>query len=308
MSGQRYFVTGMQRSGTSVIHNGLRGHPKINAFKQEIGFDRFFRQGASYFCWGRDLDERERREAPAALFDALAGLGASDETEAFGIKCLMFNPAHAREFVQDLSTHFPDSLVVRVRRDDWVAQFGSLVKARKTDIWQRKGGSFIKARHSKVDYISESKNSIKNTKISIDKYKFLDYVIQSHKIEKAIDKIEKNRGVCEVKYERDIKDKNLRDVSNFDQLYDFLNVDPVPPKWIQMQKLSPPPEEYITNYQRLSKLAREVRDELAAGVSSQAVRKRHGRPVTRRVADSIRWHVRHPSVSLRRIWDEYLGA
>lgn len=303
MPEQRYFVTGMQRSGTSVIHHGLRGHPQISAFKQEVAFNRFFRHGASYFCWGKDLAENEKERAPSALFDALAGLGASVETRVFGMKCLMFNPSHAHDFVKALKNHFPNSLVVRIRRDDPVAQFGSLIKAQKTGVWQRRNSSTRnKIKESKS--ITEEKNE---KKIKIDKYELLDYVISKRSIEKTLDKISKTHRVLEINYEEGVKERELRDVSSFEPFYDFLGVDSVSPRWIQTQKLSPPPEEYITNYQSLSEFAQEVRDQLVEGMSPQAVRQRYGPPVTRRIADSIRWHLSRPILTVRKVRDKCIG-
>lgn len=301
MPKQRYFVTGMQRSGTTVIHNGLRGHPQISAFKQEVAFNRFFQQGASYFCWGRGLADKERRRAPAALFDALAGLSANDQTRAFGINCLMFKPSHAREFVQALNTHFPDSIVVQVQRNDPVAQLGSLIKARKTGVWQRKEENLVAGESDNIKYVEKNKES---QKIEIDRYELSEYIISSYKIKKNLRKLNDTHGVHVLNYEKDIRDKDLRNVSSFEPLYDFLGVASVSPKWIQTKKLSPPPEKYISNYQSLSKLAREVRDQLVEGMSPQTVRQRYGPPMTRRVADSVRWHARHPALTARKIWDK----
>lgn len=305
MTEQRYFVTGMQRSGTSVIHHGLRGHPQISAFKHEVGFDRFFGQGASYFCWGRELAESERREAPSALFDALAGLGASEETRAAGIKCLMFDPSQARRFVDILNNRLTDCHLIRVRRSDPVAQFGSLVKAQQTGVWQQRGNSLIKAHdYSDLRRLDESNKGDVNIKVDLDRYKLLDYILLSYSINLELDKVNDSR-VHNINYEDDIHRKDFPDNSTFGLLYDFLDVASVSPHWIETKKLSPPAEEYISNYHGLRQFAREIRDQLATGMSPQALREKYRPPMTRRVADSIRWHLNHPLLAIRKIRDRY---
>lgn len=288
MSGpQRYFVTGMQRSGTSLIHHGVRGHPEISAFQNEVGVTRFFEQGASFFCFDEEIGEGEKAAAPVSLFDCLAGLTADDETRVLGLKSLPLNAGQARRLVNGITAHFPKALILRVKRQDPVARYGSLIKSKKTGIWK----------------IEDTKNKSVNPNptIYINKYDLIDYILESYRIEKEIDRLYHTHRVFTIDYEDDISDYNTSDWSLFEAVFEFLNVEPTPPGWLHMRKLSPRPEKYVINYSDLQPIATHITDSLREGASPERLSRLYGRPFHQRMLRSLRWHVRHPRITARKV-------
>lgn len=302
MATQRYFITGMQRSGTTVIHHALRGHPQVSAFRFEVGIDPFFRHGASHFCYGLKLDGEERERALRALFDAIASLEVSEDTQVHGVKTLPLEVSQAQLFVESLINCFPEALVIRVRRNDLVARFGSLKKSQRTKIWHREGGKLIRVEDGQVESESTNKSNQVNSTMQLDRYEFLDYALKSIAIERELDRLSETHDVFEIEYESDIDSRDLRDGSALFPLFEFLGVDLIPPRWLQMKKLSPSAEEYITNYTELDRLSQEVIREIANGTAPGDLRHEFGPPLVKRVYESVRWHLNHPILTTRKVW------
>ena len=83
---KRYVVLGLARSGTTVVHFALKGHPNIAALNDEVRVS-FFTEGISTFTQ-RDDNVLEKKVGSLSLFDAVAGV-FSDENDT---------PVGGREF------------------------------------------------------------------------------------------------------------------------------------------------------------------------------------------------------------------
>lgn len=277
----------MQRSGTSLIHHGVRGHPQISAFENEVAVTRFFEKGASFFCYDEELGRREKERAPMSLFDCLAGLTASEDTKLLGVKSLPLDSRQARRLVDGIIADFPTALILRVKRRDVVARYGSLVKSKGTGIW-------------KLDDLKD-KSIDPNPSIRVNKYDLIDYLLESYKIERELDKLYETHKMLTIDYESDILAYEESNVQLFEDVFTFLDVEPIAPAWLKMTKLSPPPEDYIVNYSDLHSLATELNDALRQGASPKQLARSYGRPLYRRLVRSLRWHFRHPRITSRKV-------
>jgi len=55
MANNRYLIVGCGRSGSTLIHLLLKGHPNIVALNDELKVSPFFTKGISTFTFGSDL-------------------------------------------------------------------------------------------------------------------------------------------------------------------------------------------------------------------------------------------------------------
>jgi hypothetical protein len=297
----------MQRTGTSVIHACIGGHPEVASFPHEVGFVPFFAEGASHFTYGTILQQDERAHILHGVFDALATVDGGGDVTTIGIKSLMLKEGHARELARLLSRFFPDIKVIRLRRNDLTARFGSLAKARLTNIWHRSGDSVQKALGAKardvaaVQSVERAGADSANPTITLDRYAFLDDILTTHVIEQGLDVLTESHDVLTVDYESDVRDQDMRELSTVKPIWDFLDLESVRPDWIDMRKLSLPPSQYIANYAALRSLEHQVWNDLEEGASPADIRNEYGPPVLLRYYKSGRWHAARPGATLRKL-------
>ena len=92
---QRFLTVGTQRSGTTVSHVALRGHPDVRAVSDEIAIDPFFTDGRSVFSAHAKNDssqEGKMWEASTARFD-LERTEALTKREKYTPHVCLANPA-----------------------------------------------------------------------------------------------------------------------------------------------------------------------------------------------------------------------
>ena len=130
----RYIVVGPARSGTTVTHLCLAGHPNVSALNDEVPVRPFFTEGISTFTHGNDLEE-ERNRGYLALFDAMCTLRRPGELKACGLKTAIPKHHDAVDFVKAVKAFLPELRIVLTVREDVVAQYGSLLLAKKTGQW-----------------------------------------------------------------------------------------------------------------------------------------------------------------------------
>ena len=128
-----YLIVGCPRSGTTVIHLLLKGHPNITALNDEIKVSPLFTKGISTFTFGNDLLE-EKTLGFSLLFDAITSVSAKDHTRASGAKCVCHSPTQARVVVETLQKHMTNLKIILMVRNDLVAQYGSMLNASKGGI------------------------------------------------------------------------------------------------------------------------------------------------------------------------------
>ncbi len=278
-----YFIVGTQRSGTTVTHHCLRGHPSVSALRGELAHDPFFTEGLLTFTYGRPGTKKEQKKGRRSLFNAVTEPERTSDTRACGVKCaLSDNKRRAKCFTEVVQREFPDVKIIRLKRRDKVAQFGSLRKANKKNVWHRKNED----------------RKVVAPKIELDKHKFIAYLLSLHETNKILSSLEETHDIMTVEYEKDILDGELRTNSD---LFSFVGVGPEEATWLEHRKVSPPPEEYITNYDELTEMQREVSGQLAAGHSASQLKEKYSPPLLKSWYRNSKYWINRPGYAAYRI-------
>ncbi len=100
----RYIIVGLGRSGTTITHLALRGHPQVSAVRDEIKISPLFTQGMATFTisGNKYLSEQEQKNHISALFDAITRLEADENTLASGLKIATTSPQQSAKLVKCL--------------------------------------------------------------------------------------------------------------------------------------------------------------------------------------------------------------
>lgn len=227
----RFLIAGMQRSGTTVTHLCLHGHPRIHCAGDEVRIDPFFTTGPTTFTFGGE-SYLERRGAFTALFDALTSVGATEDTAAIGMKVAIGSATDAIDLANCLREYFPDVRVVLVLREDLAAQYASLLRAEDSGRWHAFAG--------------EPERADDSTPLRIDPDSFAAYAADAVRCRAQLESLEQTHAVCRFGYERDIVP-----MSGFARLFEFLRVPAIPITWLGVRKMSPPTERAIANLAEL---------------------------------------------------------
>ena len=256
---QRYVIVGMLRSGTTVTHHCLRGHPNVSALTSEVGVEPFFSQGVTLFSFGQGATDHERTVGHRVLFDAAAGINADAHTMALGMKLAIATPRLACLLTDALRTHLPDVRVILTIREDLVAQYASLERARGLGRW----------------HAYSNKAQAAGEKVELHPQDVADYVLDGLTILTELRSLAETHDTLLFSYERDI-DRAVPLAS--DKLFDFLSLPQVEVDWLRSKKMSPPPQEYIEGYAEMRSLVGEIEKLHQAGASTEVLRRRFGRP------------------------------
>jgi hypothetical protein len=227
----RYLVIGYSRSGTTVVHLALKGHPNVCALNDELKPEPFFTKGISTFTHGADFKD-EKEKGFSAIFDAITRIRASEKTLANGAKTACNSPELAKAVVTVLQNYLRDLKVVVILRKDLVAQNGSGVIGKKTGIMH----SWYKGFEGR-----------KVGKIKINKWRFIAYVHNVHRMYNELSKLKHTHDVLEVRYEDILSGES----EFFNKIFRFLGIPEIEPTWLSSKKVLPPPQDYIANYAAL---------------------------------------------------------
>jgi len=279
---QRYIIVGMLRSGTTVTHHCLRGHPNVSALTSEVGVEPFFSQGITLFSFGQGATDHERSVGHRVLFDAAAGINADARTTTLGMKLAIATPRLARLLTDALRAHFPDLRVILTIRDDLLAQYASLQRAQGLGQW-----------HS-----YSNKTQANGAKLRLHRYDFVDYLLDGFEILAELRALADSHTTLHFSYERDI---TAVDPLDYGILFDFLDLPPTTVEWVHSKKMSPPPEEYVENYAVLRSLADEITAWYQAGHSVAVLRREYGRPRSLTLLREARRGMTRAGQFLRRI-------
>lgn len=238
-----YLIVGFQRSGTTMVHLLLAGHPAISVLGGELR-RQFYEHGLALFTGGY-LNKVETVRHHRALFDTITTIGATPATRYHGAKTVVNSPREARKVVATLCRSFPDMKVVLVRRNDWVAQYGSVVQRARTGVahsWRRgKDGKPWQPRAA--------------ARISINPLLFRLYAMRVHETLQELERLHATHPVHVLDYEDYCRDPD----AGYRAMLRFLELPYIEPSWVFSRKVSPPPQTYIRNYAELSALADSVR-------------------------------------------------
>jgi len=224
----RYLVLGLGRSGTTAIHFALKGHPNVSALNDEVKIS-FFSEGISTFTQ-RDDNKTEKEAGFNMLFDSIAGVFANKETMAIGMKCVPADVDASVLLTKSIRKHFPDIKIILLNRKDLTAQYGSMLRAQATGEW-----------HSWRQPETPSSKTVK-----INKHLFKKYITRSVLKYNELKTLSDSHDLLDVNYETCLLQKGGPD---FSSIFDFLDLPSLPVTWQNCEKVSPPPEKYISNYE-----------------------------------------------------------
>jgi hypothetical protein len=244
----RYVIAGLPRSGTTFIHKAIAGHPNASALNDELRVSPFWDRGLSTFTFGHETPE-ERGAGHVVLFDAVTSIAASAETRAYGVKCCVSSPEEAELILTCTARAIPGVKIILVVRRDLVAQYGSLLRARRGGAWH----SWRRTERPPVAHVHIRP-------LLFDRY-----------VTNALDtlaRFQSTPGVRVVVFEELVASK----ADGFREIFDFLDLPDVAVGWELGDKVSPSPEAYIDNYLEMSKRLVALTEAHAAGTVGLSTR------------------------------------
>ena len=239
MSKIRYLIIGFPRSGTTVIHLLLKGHPNVAALNDVLKISPFFTEGISTFTFGKDLLE-EKTNAYLCLFDAITSISANENTKALGAKCGCYSPIQAQSLVDTLQKYMKNVKIILIIRNDLVAQYGSGYNARKTGIYHSWYKNF---------------NKLTVHKLKINKWVFSRYVVNYLYTFEILGRLYETHNVMQCIYENFVS----KPAATQRKLFDFVNVPKVDVTWLDSKKVLPDPDQYIRNYSEMLGIQEKLR-------------------------------------------------
>ncbi len=264
----RYLIIGCPRSGTTVMHMAMEGHPMVSTLTDEMETTPFFAMGLGTFTCGAESDE-ERQGGYRALFDAITSITASADQTHRGAKVCARSPDEAAVLVESLRTYLPDMRIILTVRDDLVAQYGSLRKARRSNVW-----------HS----WNPGASSERDKKLKMNPWLFRRYALNALEVIRRVRALKESHQVLECSYERLLTEPD----AIYEETFGFLGLEPLPVDWLKARKVNPSPADYILNYDQLT------------GVL-ETLRRQHGN-------DAVPRHVRGITTALERASKVYYLA
>jgi hypothetical protein len=242
MPGHEFIILGRQRSGTSVTHACLRGHPEVASHPEELHATLFRALPPSGLPPEESVEERRQ-----AYRDVLAQLTrrSQDETRARGIKTAVYSEESSIDLVNCLQDYLPHAKVILVQREDLLAQYASLLIAERSGRWHR----------------LEREERADPSELHIPLDEFLKYVRDCRASAAQFDRLRSSHQVLDFQYEVDIGQGIAHE-----KLFGFLQLTAIEPTWLGMRKISPPIESYLSNHVEL----REALNSIDALPSTEA--------------------------------------
>jgi hypothetical protein len=257
------------------VHQYLSGHPAVSALQEELACDPFFTEGLSTFTHELPGTEVEKVEGRRALFNILTEPGRTPQTEACGVKCAFGHGVQGNRFTEVVQREFPEAKIIHVVRQDKVAQYGSFCRARSSGTWHQKEGD----------------GETQTSKRTLDPHRFVSYVLDIHDVNASLRRLRETHDTLTVEYESDILNGQLR---TNERLFSLVGVQPKEATWLNLRKVSPAPEAYISNYDNLRGLQRKIEGQLDAGHTTSHLRKKHAPPFLKSLYRSGKYWVDHP--------------
>lgn len=237
----RYLIIGCPRSGTTALHMAMQGHPSVSTLTDELETTPFFAKGLSSFTCGAE-SEAEKKGGHIALFDAMTSITAVPENTHRGAKVCARSPEEAAVLVDSLRTYMPGMRVILTIRDDLVAQYGSLRKARRSNVW-----------HS----WNPGADTERNKPLKMNGWLFRRYALNTLEVIRTLRTLTKSHHVLECSFERLLAESD--DI--YRESFAFLGLEARPVVWLKARKVNPPPADYIHNYNALTRILQPLRQQ-----------------------------------------------
>lgn len=281
-----FLIVGMQRSGTTVVHQIVAGHPEVASNPREAAPRLFFDFGAALFNTDRKLFEADKeglseREVILDLFRvAVEQNGRIAAHSVAGLKVATGFTDQARRMVDAILEHLPDLKIIHVRRADPVAACAS----------------FLYASENRRFQIHEGENKPR-PKITVETEYLLKYLYAWHSINRELERLSQLSGYTCIEYERDIASGEIFDGR---APFNFLGLRPLTVDWVTLTKSLPAKEEMITNAAECDAIAAAMMDDLRSGATMPALYRRYGPSLLEITKLRLREVGKHPMTCMRR--------
>lgn len=241
---KRYLIIGRARSGTTLIHETLREHPQVAAFREEVAVDIFFRHGLGIFGVkrGKGATDAEKAAMPYTLFDTLCQLEISGTPAAIGMKVALLRPDFAATVVRAVQKNYPDLHIISLFRSDILQQYCSWKKAKTSGQWHARKGETSGS--PSVDF-------------SINLPEFANFLLNAKAIDEELHQLGKTQPHLALSYETDIEQGDL--AATFGKVYDFLELDASQHPGIGHSKIANSGYQHLDNYHEAQALAEKTR-------------------------------------------------
>jgi hypothetical protein len=246
MNKHRYLIIGCgNRTGTTVVHLLLKGHPEVAALNDELRISPLFTQKISTFTFGKNA-EIENEKGLSALFDTITSITATPKTTAIGAKCICMTKSYAQTLLKTLPEFLPDLKVILMVRRDLIAQYGSNIHAERTGLY-----------HS----LDKNFENRKIHPVRMKKWAYAGYALKLLTILDILRELHKTHHVLECSYENLLFDPE----EFYKRLFRFIEISAEEVNWAQLKKILPSPEEYIKNYKKIERFQEEYKQRFNAG-------------------------------------------
>ena len=229
-------VVGTQRSGTTFIHKLLKSHENVEGIGDETKAVHLFQKGVETFTFN-SLNNDEVYKGNRELLKSLAHINKTEKTQCSVLKVALGKEQHA-EFVLNSVRLFYDFLyVIHIQRNDLVAQYGSEIRK-----------SITKQAHS----WSNSKKSV--SKLKLNKRRYISYANRMININLKLHDLKETNQYLSIEYDELFNSNHLKK-----KISNFLGVNYEGFGLPDTNKVSPKPQDYIINYDKLNNLRIEYK-------------------------------------------------
>ena len=244
----RFLILGMQRSGTTVLHQLVGGHPDVGTNPREFGSEFFkLRDGLAYHnpeAISPDPSLRDR------LFDTWCALPQRDAPyAALGAKVAFPSAAMATQVTASIRSDFRNFKVILISRDAPLNGLVSLKRAQSSHVWHHVSASSTTLAHPSLKDKSQSEKIEKSDAkekylININESEIIKYIWHWSRINDALVELAKCVPSLSLSYEADLLDGNILQGG---KVFDFLDVSRLPVTWITMEKIGGDLSDEIEN-------------------------------------------------------------
>lgn len=289
----RFLVVGMQRSGTTVAHQVIAGHPQVASNPREVGPQLFTDFARSYYNSGYDLfaqdgDRLSEGGTVERLFDLLVEQGQQiGDRPVIGLKVAVGQVQAAQEIATTIQQYMPALRVIHVARTDPIAAFASLRIAQKSGVFhtQGEGGQGV-------------------PKLTLSRHDLVRYINDWDGINRAFSSLSALPHYTHVNFEQDIQHGTYL---NGKAIFECLGLDPMTPDWVSLRKGLPPVADIVVNLEEAEALFETLSPELEKGVDLRVLLCRYGSSLPQILAQMGRQALAHPATCLRRsYWSELM--
>ncbi|GAB4279380.1 MAG: hypothetical protein Kow0068_03340 [Marinilabiliales bacterium] len=253
----KFIIITQQRSGSNFLVSSLNYHSEINMFseilnKKNIFFGNYEFKNISKHLLSQLIKYRNKH--PKEFITEYIFKKYPDLIKSCGFKLFVDNLKvdKFKNVIENLLINDEKLKIIRLNRNNKIAQYYSLKKARLSGFWSESSSG-----KKRKTTINNSINILGNSNITISEKEFIKYLKQNFENEKTIDSLIKNHETLQISYEDLNNDYN----ATMDKIQSFLNVR----KEFLISNLDKqnkiPLNQILLNYDNLVKIEKDFKNE-----------------------------------------------